>query len=187
MNRRIFTCLSFSLIFSLILIFIPALASQPEDTAVGKRLYLVLTSTPGPDGTVIHEVQNGDSLYSIAVAYGLTINQLKTINNLSSNDIYVGQKLLIKVGDTPTATSIPSVTPTRTPRPTRTPSQPPPTRAPTLTSTPTEIPPSPTPSSVLLSIKSGFSKIDPFLIAIVALGGLGVLMIIVGSLMKRKP
>ena len=46
----------------------------------------------------------GDSLYSIASRYGITVNELKAANNLSSNLINVGQRLVIPV-------SVPSVTP----------------------------------------------------------------------------
>lgn len=41
-------------------------------------------------------VQKGDSLWSIANKYGLTVDKLKDMNNLSSNMLSVGQRLLIK-------------------------------------------------------------------------------------------
>lgn len=41
-------------------------------------------------------VKKGDSLWSIANKYGITLDKLKELNNLSSNMITVGQKLLIK-------------------------------------------------------------------------------------------
>lgn len=41
-------------------------------------------------------VQKGDSLWSIANKYGLTVDKLKDMNNLSSNMLTVGQRLLIK-------------------------------------------------------------------------------------------
>ncbi len=51
-------------------------------------------------GTMANEnyyiVQKGDSLWSIANKYGLTVDKLKDMNNLSSNMLSVGQKLLIK-------------------------------------------------------------------------------------------
>ena len=40
-------------------------------------------------------VQKGDTLWSIANKYKTTVNKLKDINNLSSNLIVIGQKLLI--------------------------------------------------------------------------------------------
>lgn len=40
-------------------------------------------------------VKNGDNLYSIARKYGTTVDNLKFINNLSSNLLSIGQKLLV--------------------------------------------------------------------------------------------
>lgn len=40
-------------------------------------------------------VQKGDTLYSIANKYKMTVNELKSLNNLSSNILTIGQKLLI--------------------------------------------------------------------------------------------
>lgn len=51
-------------------------------------------------GEMINEnyyiVKSGDSLWSISRKYGLSVDQLKDLNNLSSNNLSVGQKLLIK-------------------------------------------------------------------------------------------
>ena len=59
----------------------------------------VMTSTPLPDGTVIHVVQPGDTLYGIAYEYGVDPEQIRQLNNLgSSNLIVVGQQLVIKQG-----------------------------------------------------------------------------------------
>lgn len=52
------------------------------------------------DGDMVNEnyyiVQKGDSLWSIANKYGITVDKLKDINNLKSNLISVGQKILVK-------------------------------------------------------------------------------------------
>lgn len=53
---------------------------------------------------ITYKVKEGDSLYSIANAYSTTVNQLKNINNLSSNLLSVGQTLLI-----PTEVSAPLI------------------------------------------------------------------------------
>lgn len=41
-------------------------------------------------------VKKGDSLYSIGKKYGLSVEYLKNINNLTSNNLTVGQKLILK-------------------------------------------------------------------------------------------
>lgn len=59
------------------------------------------TTPPTETKAVTYTVQAGDSLYSIAVKYGITVQQLKTINNLTSDTIYVGQVLKITDGEIP--------------------------------------------------------------------------------------
>ena len=63
----------------------------------------VILSTPNTSGDVIHEVQVGQTLWQIAISYGVTINEIKHLNNLFDNNIYPGNKLLIKNETTPTA------------------------------------------------------------------------------------
>lgn len=78
------------------------------------------TETPSENGTYI--VQVGDTLYSIAVRFGLTINDLVEANGISNSSlIYVGQVLII-----PGLESSPA---TETPEP-----EPPPTEAPPVES-----------------------------------------------------
>ena len=49
------------------------------------------------DGNYIHEVKTGQSLWAIAVAYGVTINDILAWNNLASNYVlWPGDKLIIK-------------------------------------------------------------------------------------------
>lgn len=52
------------------------------------------------DKYIEHRIRNGESLSSIATKYGVSIAQIKEWNNLSSNNIYMGRKLLIYSGDT---------------------------------------------------------------------------------------
>jgi len=50
----------------------------------------------GPkDPFVAHTVSSNETMYSIASRYNLTMDQLKAKNNLTTNSLYVGQKLLI--------------------------------------------------------------------------------------------
>ena len=44
-----------------------------------------------------HEVSRGETLFRISKKYGITVNQLRQLNNLKENQaIYPGQKLLVK-------------------------------------------------------------------------------------------
>jgi len=58
----------------------------------------LVASTPRPDGSIVHIVGYGQTLWSIALAYGVQIEQIRWWNNIDtgSNDIYVGQKLLVR-------------------------------------------------------------------------------------------
>ncbi len=49
-----------------------------------------------PTGTAFHTVEKGDTLYSISRRYGLTVNALKQLNNLTNDTISIGQKLRVK-------------------------------------------------------------------------------------------
>ena len=43
-----------------------------------------------------YTVKRGDTLYGIARKYNLTVDELKSLNNLIGNEIYIGQKLQIR-------------------------------------------------------------------------------------------
>jgi LysM repeat protein len=60
----------------------------------------VALSTARPDGDVIHEVKYGQTLWSIAIEYGTTIEQIKRLNNLTDDTVIQGWKLLVKKGAT---------------------------------------------------------------------------------------
>ena len=44
---------------------------------------------------VVYTVKKGDSLYSIAREYGTTVDAIKKLNNITSNTLTIGQKLLL--------------------------------------------------------------------------------------------
>ena len=69
------------------------------------------TTTPSTGSSVI--VVSGDTLWKIATANGLTVSELKTLNNLTSDAIMTGQTLLLKSAATvtPTTPTTPTVTP----------------------------------------------------------------------------
>lgn len=49
----------------------------------------------GSNYTATHKVKSGESLYIVAQKYGVTVSDLKEANNLSSNNLKVGQKLKV--------------------------------------------------------------------------------------------
>ena len=44
---------------------------------------------------IVYEVQPKETLYSLSKRFNTTVEQLKLINGLSSNDLKIGQKILI--------------------------------------------------------------------------------------------
>ncbi len=120
----------------------------------------VVVSTSNPSGDVIHEVKSGQTLWQLAISYGVKIDDIKRLNNLFGNDIYPGDKLLIKKEATPTtAPSTETITSTATL--TVTPFE---TTVPTLaiTTTPT-----------MVAVNQNNSTILASVVAIVALAILG--------------
>ena len=45
---------------------------------------------------ITHTVQGGDTLYGIAKKYGVPVSKIKELNNLSDNNLIIGQELIIK-------------------------------------------------------------------------------------------
>ncbi len=48
-------------------------------------------------GVTAHVVTSGETLYSISRQYNVSVDELKTLNNLSSNTIYLGQQINIPI------------------------------------------------------------------------------------------
>jgi len=108
-----------------------------------QRVIAIVTATALSDGSIVHVVQPGQTLWGIADTYGLTIDELKALNGMTTDTIYANQKLTVRKAFTPTIS--PTITqtprpPTQTPRPTNTPAPPTATRPPTITPTPTRVP-----------------------------------------------
>ena len=110
-----------------------------ESSSSSDFIVPVVTSTPDKNGLVYHEVQYGQTLWAIAIGYGVKIDEIRALNNLgATTDIYQGDRLLIRkdmppshvpatsaVGNTQVPTEIIrtviAASPTVTPLPTETP------------------------------------------------------------------
>lgn len=67
---------------------------------VGQKLIISNDSNNQSSGNMIYTVIKGDTLWDIANKYKTTVNKIKTLNNLSTNTLNIGQKLLIPVSKT---------------------------------------------------------------------------------------
>lgn len=59
--------------------------------SIGQRLKIKESN----DNQNIYIVKKGDTLYKIANMYGITVDNLKALNNLKSNILSIGQKLIV--------------------------------------------------------------------------------------------
>lgn len=149
-------------------------ASTVPTTAVTPKVAPVAVATPGENGSIVHEVEIGQALWSIAAAYEVTVDQLLVLNNLSANAvIYEGQNLLVRVAYTPTL----SPTTTQTPRP--------PTRTPI---------PAQTAQNGNMLVPENDTNANGFFglsrqtmgLALVLICGIGLVLIVVGTMAKDK-
>ncbi len=111
----------------------PAASLTPTKTAT-PRPTATRCAAP-PVGWVMYTVKSGDTLYSLAGTYSVTVPELQAANCMGTSTlIYAGE--ILWVPNVPTTTPIPSNTmqPTSTPKPSSTPAT---TSTPTTTNTPT--------------------------------------------------
>ena len=156
----------------------PAIPPTPD---YSNYIYDVVTATPQYDGTVIHVVQYGQSLLSIADAYGITVEELRTLNEFAPDFIAIwpDDELIIKAGTGETApmatttAEIPSETAAPTTAATMQAAQAPTTAQPTATmTTETEA------TNEQSSLTSGM--------LLVIFAGLGLVIMVVVSTIKDK-
>lgn len=81
---------------------------------------VAVTSTPNPDGRVVHIVQSGQTLWTIAAVYGVSLEELRALNGLSDDWIQPGQEIIVRAGNPvsvtpPLPTPMPSHTATAAP------------------------------------------------------------------------
>ena len=65
--------------------------------SIGQTLIIPVTEPQAPTGTITYTVVSGDSLWTIANKFGVTVDELKNLNNLTTNTLSIGQTLIIPV------------------------------------------------------------------------------------------
>ena len=70
---------------------------------IGQVLRIPRKSTTPNENTTIYVVKRGDSLWKIANDYGVTVDVLTELNNLTTNGLQIGQQLIVpaQASDTP--------------------------------------------------------------------------------------
>jgi LysM repeat protein len=180
--------------------------SESEGTAQAQptraTIIPIQVSEANPDGSVVHEVKEGQTLWNIAAAYQVNLSEVLRLNGMSEGSlIYPGQKLLIKAASfspTPTSSSTAELTqaerteaeePSATPRPSRTPAPrnatPVAQAVPTLKTAISTDHASPA-VSMQASDPMARTETDPFLMAIGGLALAGIALFLVGQLFSRK-
>ena len=81
------------------------------DTPVPDSDIPSLSAAPEPDSVLIEKVyvvQAKDTLYKISREFGISVDELKRINSLGSNEIRVGQRLYLSGSPRPASETVPS-------------------------------------------------------------------------------
>ncbi len=76
----------------------PSSSTDPAFPDPGSPTDVPVTDPAGPGSGewIIHTVESGETLYGIYRKYGVSVDEIKNLNGLTSNAIQVGQKLKIK-------------------------------------------------------------------------------------------
>ena len=76
----------------------------------------IAIATKNENGQIIHIVQSGQSLWSIAAVYKIDLDYLLQINNKDLNElIFVGDEIMVNLANTPTPSNTPTQLPTNIP------------------------------------------------------------------------
>ncbi len=95
---------------SSILTAVPGTRVAGGEALISQFVVPVSKSTARPGGDVVHKVQYGQTLWSIAIEYGTTIKNIQGLNNLGEDlVVYQGQDLLVQKGATQPAPATPTL------------------------------------------------------------------------------
>ncbi len=66
-----------------------------DEEVLGKRSERLSSSTQEKESVATHVIQKGDTLYSLARRYKTTVENIKRLNGLTSNNLAIGQEIQI--------------------------------------------------------------------------------------------
>ena len=66
-----------------------------NNLSVGSILKIPIEVNPGTGDYSTYIVKNGDTLYSISKMFNMSVSEIKSLNNLNSDSLYIGQVLRI--------------------------------------------------------------------------------------------
>lgn len=75
-----------------------AAKAKPESTGQASSPEAKTAALPGRDAPGTHTVEIGNTLYSIATRYGVTVSDVKLWNGLKSDQVTLGQVLIVSSG-----------------------------------------------------------------------------------------
>lgn len=159
-----------------------AKSSAQEDQPTPTYSSWIITSTPNPDGSIVHIVQEGETLWDISLAYGVPGAEImgNSGNSPTVTDVYVGQVLIIRPPNSSTQTPTLTSTPTRiTPQATL--------LRPTLTPIPTQtLFPTLTPTDQPNVLFRAFADTHTVGITMVSISGVGILLVLIFGFFKKS-
>ncbi len=153
-----------------------------EDQPTATYSSWIITSTPNPDGSIVHIVQEGETLWDISLAYGVPGAEImgNSGNSPTVTDVYVGQVLIIRPPNPSTQTPTLTSTPTRiTPQATL--------LRPTLTPIPTQtLFPTLTPTDQPNVLFRAFADTHTVGIVMVSISGVGIFLVLIFGFFKKS-
>ena len=112
--KRILVTRKLLFLVLLLPLFALAVLRFPVHAAPVYQLTPFPTPTPGPDGRIIYIVQPNDTLLRISLIAGISVDELRGLNNIIGENIIVGQELLLGLGGPSQVTPTPGPSPTPT-------------------------------------------------------------------------
>jgi LysM repeat protein len=135
---------------------------------------ILTTSTPQPDGSIVHVVGAGQTLWTIAAIYDVDLSELLALNGYTDTPLlHEGDEIIVRPAATATITPAPEPTETPTAAPSATP---------TITATVAPATPTPTPRLVQ---RLPLDTISPMSMAMIVIGAVLVLAGLAAAVRQR--